>query len=456
LPRLLASQHGSQRWQAGWSLAEVVRDYRILRLVILAHLEEKLERALLVREAQAVGLALDEAIEASVECYARNRETQERQLHEALQEADRRKNEFLAMLAHELRNPLASLRNTLEVVRLAEDAPEPLRQGRDMMARQVSQMSRLVDDLLDVARIAQGKLDLQVGKLDLRSAVQEAVQMNLPLREAHRHALSVSLPEEPLWVEGDEMRVVQIVVNLLNNSSKYTPDGGNLSLAACLEGDEVVVRVKDDGIGIPPEKIVHIFDLFAQIDLGVERTHGGLGIGLALVRRLVELHGGGIRAISEGEGRGSEFVVRLPAAAAGHVLEAHRTTEADVPAPSRHILIVEDNEDGRESLATLLRLLGHRVDTAADGALGVAAALEGRPEVALVDIGLPVLDGYEVARQVRAGLGAGVYLVALTGYGRPDDQARAAEAGFNAHLLKPVDPEMLQRMLTTPLAENQP
>jgi signal transduction histidine kinase/CheY-like chemotaxis protein len=447
----LAHLHAEQRWENGWSLAEVVRDYRILRLVVLEYLDECLDRPLRLVEVQAVGLALDEAIEVSVERYVRNREVQLGSLEEAvrkqgdaLREADRRRNEFLATLAHELRNPLAPLRNAVEVVRLGGDSPSAVRQVRELMDRQVHQMTRLVEDLLDVSRIAQGKLVLRKCPLDLRPVLEQAVQMNAPLLEARGHRLSVFLPAEPLCVEADQARLVQVFVNLLNNAAKFSPEPGQITLSAAREGEEAVVRVKDRGTGIAAEMLPHIFELFTQIDIGPERPQGGLGIGLALVRRLVELHGGAIAAASPGVGRGSEFVVRLPAAAATSQTAGPAATPGPPPT-GRHILIVEDNQDGRESLALLLGMLGHCVDVAEDGRRGVEAALSLRPEVALIDIGLPGLDGYEVASRVRAGLGQGVLLVALTGHSQPEDRRRAAEAGFNAHLTKPNGPRRVVR-----------
>ncbi len=448
----LAHRHADQRWQSGWSLAEVVRDYRILRLVVLDYLDECVDRPLRLVEVQAVGLALDEAIEVSVERYVRNREEQlqgleaaVRKHEDALREADRRKNEFLATLAHELRNPLAPLRNSLEVVRLGGDSPATFREAREVMDRQVVQMTRLVEDLLDVSRIAQGKLVLRKGPLDLRPILEQAVQMNAPLAEARKHRLSVDLPAEPLWVEADQARLIQVFVNLLNNAAKFTPEAGQLTLSADREGEEAVVRVKDDGTGIAAEMLPHVFELFTQIDVGEERSQGGLGIGLTLVRRLVELHGGTIAATSPGPGLGSEFVVRLPTAKAPQ--ETGPAATGGQVFLARHILIVEDNRDGRESLALLLGMLGHRVDVAEDGPRGLDAALALRPEVALIDIGLPKLDGYEVASRVRAGLGEGVLLVALTGHGQPEDRQRAVAAGFDAHLVKPVELEELQRLL---------
>jgi signal transduction histidine kinase/CheY-like chemotaxis protein len=443
-----AKRHGQQRWEVGWSVTEVIHDYRILRLVILDYLNECLERPLELLEIQAVGLALDEAIEASVERYVAGRDEQSEKLRDSLREADHRKNEFLAMLAHELRNPLAPLRNCLELIRLDGTSARTMRQAREIMDRQVLQLSRLVDDLLDISRIAQGKLVLRKERLDLRPIIDQAVQMNGLFREARRHQLTVSVPSEPLWVEGDQVRLVQIVVNLLNNAVKYTPPGGRLTLTAAAEGQEVVVKVADNGVGIPAEKLATIFDMFVQLDLGVERVQGGLGIGLSLVRRLVEMHGGRITCQSPGADQGSEFVVRLPA-----VSDTPRSAEtvpaAPKNAPGQHILIVEDEADGRESLAVLLGLLGHRVDTAEDGPRGVAAALSLKPAVALIDIGLPGLNGYEVARQVRSALGPGILLVALTGHSQPEDIQKALEAGFNAHLTKPVELSALQSILTT-------
>jgi signal transduction histidine kinase len=318
--RRTAARHGLQRWEVGWSPAEVVRDYRTLRLVVLEHLDEALDRPLRLNEVQAIGLALDEAAEASVERYARERDEQAGRLEaslrdqaEALKEADRRKNEFMATLAHELRNPLAPLRNCLEIARLSGDSPEAIGKLREVMERQIGQMARLVDDLLDASRIAQGKLELRRLRTDLREAVELAVQANAPLREARRHKLTASLPAEALHVEGDQARLVQVVVNLLNNAVKYTPEGGHVRVEAEREGGEAVLRVSDDGEGIRADMLERIFELGEQLGVGADRSHGGLGIGLTLVRRLVELHGGTVRAASDGPGKGSTFTVRLPA-----------------------------------------------------------------------------------------------------------------------------------------------
>jgi CheY-like chemotaxis protein len=272
--------------------------------------------------------------------------------------------------------------------------------------------------------------------------------MSEPLVRHRRQRLSVTLPAAPLCVEADQARLVQVFVNLLNNAAKYTPEGRRVGVAAAREGDEAVVRVSDDGCGIPADKLHLVFELFTQLDFGPDRPEAGLGIGLSLVRRLVEMHGGSITASSAGPDRGSEFTVRLPATESA-ALGGGPATECG-PQPGRHILIVEDNRDGRDSLARLLTVLGHRVDVAEDGPRGVDAALSLRPEVALIDIGLPGLNGYGVASKVRAALGTDVLLVALTGYAHPDDRLRAREAGFDAHLPKPVELDDLHHLLARP------
>jgi signal transduction histidine kinase len=462
-----AGKHGEQRWETGWSLPEVVRDYQILRLVLLEYLEQTLDRPLDYREVMAIGLALDEAIAASVQKYARHREehlrrfederarqareTQEalRQQAEALREADRRKNEFLATLAHELRNPLAPLRNGVNVLRLHQITDPTVVQVRDLFERQVQQMTRLVDDLLDVSRIAQGKIELRKERVNLATVVGQALQMCDALMKNRRHTLSVSLPNEHLWLEADQARLVQVIVNLLNNAAKYTPEGGRVWLRAERQGETAVLSVRDTGVGIAGPMLPHVFDLFTQAEWPADHSEGGLGIGLTLVRRLVELHGGTISAHSAGLGQGSKFVVQLPlCATGGEDLPAAEAGEA--AAIARHILIVEDNADGRESLQTVLRLLGHRVDVAEDGFKGVEKALELRPEVALIDLGLPGLDGFQVAERMRASLGKAILLVALTGFAQPEDRRRVREVGFDAHLVKPVNLDELQKLLALP------
>jgi signal transduction histidine kinase/ActR/RegA family two-component response regulator len=464
-----AREHGGQRWQTGWSLAEVVRDYRILRLVVLEHLDDTLDRPLRLRESQAVGLALDDAIEASVERYVLDREEQLRRLQDnfdaehrrvaeeqfsrqaaALRAADRRKNEFLATLAHELRNPLSPLRNALEAVRLDGDSPSAIREVREMMDRQVRLLSRLVDDLLDVARIAEGKISLLTQRVDLRATLEQAAQMNAPLVEARRHQLTLDIPKDQVCVEGDPARLLQVFVNLLNNAAKYTPEGGQLTLALAVEDNQAVVRVGDNGVGIPPAMLAEVFDLFTQLDVGPERPQGGLGIGLTLVKRLIELHGGTIAAASPGEVQGSEFSVRL-AALPGEGVGQERDCVSSAPSLPRNILIIEDNTDSRESLARLLRLKGHTVFVAADGREGLAVAVRDRPDVALVDIGLPDVDGYRLASQLRSQLGPATFLAALTGHGQPEDRERALGAGFDAHVTKPVELDVLEALLAQSL-----
>ncbi len=444
----VAVLHGEQRWEVGWSLSEVIRDFQILRLVVLDFLDEALDRSLRMREVLAVGLALDEAIEASVARYMRFCDEQSQQQNETLREADRRKNEFLATLAHELRNPLAPLRNSLDVVRLNRSDPAVIDQVREIMDRQVQQMTRLVDDLLDMSRIALGKLELRKERLDLKAVLTQAVQMNAPLAEARRQIVAVELPPAPLWVDGDQSRLVQIFVNLLNNSVKYTPDGGRLTLQATQQASQVIVRVHDNGVGIPDEMLTQIFDMFTQIDLGSDRLQGGLGIGLSLVRQLVGLHDGKITAKSAGHNQGSEFTVSLPLVD-GVSQDSTQESDGQRAATRRRILLIEDNPDGRNSLTLLLKLVGHEVEAAEDGRRGIEAATASPPDVALIDIGLPDMDGYQVATHLRGVLGKQTVLVALTGFSQPEDRQRALAAGFHSHLTKPVDLRTLQALLAT-------
>jgi signal transduction histidine kinase/CheY-like chemotaxis protein len=447
-----AVEHGEQRWQAGWSLADLIHDYQLLRLVLLNYLDEVLERALELREVLAVGLALDEAIAASVVGFNQFCELQARRQTEALHDADRRKNEFLATLAHELRNPLAPLRSALDLIHLHETDPETVDQLVEIMDRQVVQMTRLVEDLLDMSRIALGKLTLKKVRLDARTAINQAVQTVSHHLQLKEHDLKVSLPSEPLWVDGDQGRLVQVFVNLLNNAIKYTPDRGKIALAAERQGETAVVRVRDNGIGIAPEMRSRIFEMFTQIDLGDGREDGGLGIGLSLVRRLVALHGGTIDVSSDGLRKGSEFSVTLPLVepdGPGQIAEVPASARA---AAGRKVLLIEDHADGRRSLALLLKLAGNAVEGAENGRRGLALAAANRPEVALVDIGLPDLDGYEVGRELRAQLGPEVFLVALTGYSQPEDRRKALESGFDAHLAKPVDLQTLQNLIASHFA----
>jgi signal transduction histidine kinase len=373
-----------------------------------------------------------------------------------LRESNQAKDEFLALLAHELRNPLAPLNNAVELIGLRGESDPVLQQAGKVVAHQVQQMARLLDDLLDVSRISRGKLQLRMAVVDLTEMVRHAIETCRPLLDQRKHQLSVSLPAEPIWVEGDATRLEQIFANLLNNAAKYTNPGGHIAISAAREEDRALVRVRDTGTGIPREMLQRIFEPFVQVDPSLHRSQqGGLGIGLMLVRRLVAMHGGSVSASSDGPGKGSEFVVGLAALAHPPSPEmrlrldnAEKRHNGPALGPSRQILVVEDQADSRETLKTLLTLWGHQVEVAENGRRGVEKALAIQPEVALVDIGLPELDGYQVAEQVRADpSGNGIYLIALTGYGRPQDRQRALEAGFNAHLVKPVDPRELERLL---------
>ena len=376
-------------------------------------------------------------------------------LNERLVEADERKDEFLAMLAHELRNPLAPLRNAVHLLQQpGVDHPFIERTG-EMMGRQVQQLGRLVDDLLDLSRIARGKMQLRKEWVDLGQAVQRSAEASRLLVESRKHELTVSVPTPPVRLLADPTRLEQILTNLVNNAARYTPPGGRIGLTAAQEGDEIVLRVRDTGIGIPPEMLSRIFGLFAQVERSQERAEGGLGIGLSLVKSLTEMHGGKAEAHSAGPGRGSEFVVRWPPPTQ-ETPESVKTPPQEAPAIERavRVLLVDDNVDAAESLAMLLRLWGHEVAVAHDGPGALRAAEAQRPEVALLDIGLPGMDGYELARRLRPlpGLGRAV-LVALTGWGQEDDRRRSQEAGFDHHLVKPVELSALQELLAQALPQ---
>ena len=367
----------------------------------------------------------------------------------ALREADRRKDEFLATLAHELRNPLAPVRTGLRLLRDAgTDGPAAARTV-DMMTRQLAHLTLLVDDLLDVSRIAGGKLALRRRAVDLGAAVRHAVEAAGPLVDGHAHALSVSLPDDPITLDADFTRLAQVVGNLLTNSAKYTPGGGRIALTAAREGGHAVVSVADTGIGIPPAALPRVFDLFHQVDRELEKTTGGLGIGLSLVRGLVAMHGGEVTAESEGEGRGSTFTVRLPCLPVGTRPDPDPD---DAPPPAsagrRRVLVVDDNADAADSLAMLLELGGHEVRTANDGLAAVATAETFRPDLILMDVGMPKLNGLDATRRIRAAdWGKGVRIVALTGWGQDADRERTAAAGCDDHLVKPVSPDAVARLL---------
>lgn len=367
----------------------------------------------------------------------------------ALSEADRRKTEFLATLAHELRNPLAPIRSGLEMMRLGADNPAVVAKVRAMMERQVNHMVPLIDDLLDVARISGGKLELKLAVMDLKAVLVSAVETSLPLIEAGKHDLSLDICSDELMVEVDATRVAQVISNLLNNAAKYTPAHGRINLKAWREQSEAVIAVADNGIGIPAESLAGVFDMFSQVGRNLERVQGGLGIGLALVRRLVDMHGGTVSAYSAGVGQGCTFTVRLPLFAASPAsVPVLSKVAVPMPTPPLRILVADDNVDAAETLATILELSGHITVVANDGLSAVAAAAEFMPDVAFLDIGMPGLNGYEVALRLRAIPGLEqVVLLALTGWGSENDNAQAGAAGFDFHLTKPVQFDLVNPLL---------
>jgi signal transduction histidine kinase/ActR/RegA family two-component response regulator len=369
-------------------------------------------------------------------------------LYRQARESDRRKDEFLAMLSHELRNPLAPVLNTLAVLRTRGGVGPSDLQAHELIERQVRHMARLVDDLLDVSRVTRGKIALQKERVDLRALAARAAETCRPLIEGRRHALAVALPEGPAFVEADPTRLEQVLTNLLNNAAKYTEPGGRIRLAVERAGGDAVVRVRDTGIGMAPEVRARAFDLFVQGDRALARSEGGLGVGLTMVRSLVEMHGGAVEAHSDGPGQGSEFVVRLPLLPGGEGSDAS-PREAAAPAQRAcRILVVDDNRDSADSLALLLRLAGHAVRVAYDGRAALEAARAGPPEVVFLDLGMPGMDGHEVARRLREQDGMGrALLVAVSGYGQEEDRARSLAAGFDYHLVKPVEPGAVQALL---------
>jgi PAS domain S-box-containing protein len=374
---------------------------------------------------------------------------------EALREADRRKDEFLAMLAHELRNPLAPIRNALEILKTPGASADVAEQAKDIMLRQVQHMARLVDDLVDVSRIMRDKIELRKERVELASIMARAVETAQPIIDAHQHELTVAPLPEPIWLEADVIRLAQVIANLLTNAAKYTEKGGHIWLSAEREGCEVVLRVKDTGIGIEPAMLPRIFGLFVQAERSLDRSQGGMGIGLALVRKLVEMHGGSVTALSAGPNRGSEFTVRLPASPEARHEHEMRSDEGKstpaVAAPCLHILVVDDNRDAAKCLALLLRLEGHDVRVAHDGETALAMAQRQPPDLAFLDLGMPGMDGYELCRRMRAEPAlAKVVFVALTGWGQEEDARRSHEAGFDRHLVKPMEPHSLKRLLTHP------
>jgi len=377
--------------------------------------------------------------------------TDRKRAAEALQEADRRKDQFIALLAHELRNPLAPLRNGLQVMRQAVSDANAVAQARSMMERQLGHMVRLIDDLLDISRIGQNKMELRRSRLLLADVVSSAVETARPAIEAAGHELTIALPPEPVHLDADLTRLAQVFSNLLTNSAKYTERGGHIWLSAERRGREVVLSVRDTGIGIPADALPRIFDMFSQVDRSIERSTGGLGIGLALVKGLVEMHDGTVTAVSGGQGKGSTFTVTLPVLLDNPEPPAAVSFDNGQKAagPRRRILVVDDNRDSANSMALMLKFLGNEVLAAYDGLEAVAAAPEFRPEVILMDVGMPRLNGYDATRRIRDQQAAPApIIIALTGWGQDGDRALSREAGCDGHLVKPVNLPDLEKLLT--------
>jgi PAS domain S-box-containing protein len=372
--------------------------------------------------------------------YEREREmllASERRARAEAQEANRTKDEFLAVLAHELRNPVGVIVNALAVLDQSKELDPQVGRARNLMRRQTVHLGRLLDDLLDMARIGRGHIELEREFVDLRVILEQAAESERHRIDNKRQQLTLLLEDKPVIILGDQLRLHQVVGNLLNNASKYTAPGGSIAVSLTTDQEKAIVSILDNGAGIPPDRLESIFGLFTQVNPTLAHTEGGLGIGLTLVKRLVEMHNGHVEARSNGLGQGSEFVVRLPLAH-GAVQPSVRPA-APLQLPARRILVIEDNRDGREMLGLLLRMSGYEVLEAASGNEGMRLAQQYSPAIVLVDIGLPDIDGYEIARRLRQIVGSAVRLVALTGYGQPQDRTRSREAGFDAHLVKPVD-----------------
>jgi PAS domain S-box-containing protein len=377
--------------------------------------------------------------------------TERRRMEETLREADRRKNDFLATLAHELRNPLAPIRNAVQILNLRGSQEPAMQSARDVIDRQLQHMVRLIDDLMDVSRITRGKLELRKERVALASVIEQALEASRPDIEQAQHHLTVQLPPGPVELEADPVRLAQVFSNLLNNAAKYTDRGGRIALTAAVSSDEAIISVRDSGIGILPAQMPQLFEIFSQAASQRARSRGGLGIGLSLVRDLVQMHGGSVEARSEGEGKGSEFLVRLPVARSvtspGPAIEqAAQTPRSEV----RRVLVVDDNRDSADSLAALMRLSGHEVQTAYDGLEALERAQAFRPQVVVLDLGMPHMDGLEACRALRREpWGRDLAIVALTGWGQAEDRRRSEEAGFDAHLVKPVDHSAMVSLIGT-------
>jgi two-component system, sensor histidine kinase len=393
------------------------------------------------------------SIQAAIRARARQYEVRDqfealRTSGAALREADQRKDIFLATLAHELRNPLAPIRTAAQVLASPKLAPQQLQWAQNVIQRQVRQMALLLDDLLDIARITQGKLELKKTRVTLTEVVDSAVEASRPLIDSKNHQLTITLPPEDPVFEADPLRLSQVLCNLLTNAAKYTDPAGHIELSGSLQNETLCLSVKDNGIGIAPGALARIFEMFSQLDGASTRSESGLGIGLSLVKGLLELHGGTIEAQSRGPGQGSEFFVRLPLGSPAS--RSHQTRDVDAPqdAPARRVMIADDNKDAADALGMLLDLSAHEIRVTYSGRSALMLARTFRPDVAFIDIGMPDLSGYEVAQELRREpWGSGICLIALTGWGQDEDRQRAKDAGFDQHMTKPVDPDALERLL---------
>ncbi|MHC5539105.1 hybrid sensor histidine kinase/response regulator, partial [Singulisphaera rosea] len=420
----------------GWLAAPLVgRNGKNMGLIQLADKKDGEfdadDEAILVQLSQLAAIAIQNA-----------------RLNEELKINDERKNEFLAMLAHELRNPLAAIGNAVKLTEKSEGR-EQVDWSMGVITRQTQHLSRLIDDLMDVSRITQGKIRLRRDVIEVSPILESAAATVGPLIEERKHTLELEHEPGDLWVNADPTRLEQVVVNLLNNAAKYSENGGHIRLSARKDRDEVVISVKDRGVGIPPEKLPEMFELFAQGDRSLARSEGGLGIGLTVVRKLVELHGGSIVASSEGVGRGSEFLIRLPLTKTTASMRSTPGGQAEHPVKKLRILIVDDSVDTARGMARLLKLLGHEIETAHNGMEGIEAAREQRPNFIMLDIGLPGMSGYEVASQLRReACCKDAVIIAVSGYGQDEDRRRSKSAGFDFHLTKPVDYDALLALLS--------
>ena len=451
---------GKELWEIGMFRDKAANEAAVRELqqngyIRYEHLPLETNRGLQV-EVEIVANAYREDHHRVIQCNIRDitdRSRLEKQLQKqtvVLADLDRRKDEFLAMLGHELRNPLAPITSAVQLLSLQKNEGALQHQAREIIERQVGRMTRLIDDLLEVSRITTGRIHLQQERVGLNGLVERALEAARPLMDQRRHELTVSLSPQPIWLYADTARLEQVVVNLLNNAAKYTPDGGRISLAVQQEGDQAVLRVRDSGVGIAPDLLPHIFDLFTQGERSLDRSQGGLGIGLCLVQRLVEKHGGRVE-VSSTFGQGSEFVVHLPVMVTTVTQPPLVTNDiAEPTGPCLRVLVVDDNVDAVQSLGLLLQAAGHDVRMAYDGPTALKMAFDFRPNVVLLDIGLPGIDGFEVAKRLRehADLGS-VVLVAMTGYGQVTDKQRSQAAGFDHHLVKPAKFAKVQQILET-------